>query len=242
MTADPIVVDTSDRAIPPLVPARMLNEFAYCPRLAWLEWVQGEWEESSDTVEGQRIHRRVAQPEGPRAVLHQRSVQLSSESLHLTAIIDLIESEGKRVRPVEYKKGKKPPVAGGAWEPEKVQLCAQGLLLREQGYECHEGVLYFAASRERVRVRFTTQLVEKTLGYVRELRMALERGVIPAPLEDSPKCPRCSLVSICLPEEVNFLKRGGEVRPIAVSDRGTHPLVVQEPRGATSASAARACA
>ena len=43
---------------PPLVPARMVNEYVYCPRLAYLEWVQGEWAESSDTVEGQHAHRR----------------------------------------------------------------------------------------------------------------------------------------------------------------------------------------
>ncbi len=29
--------------VPELIPARMLNEFAYCPRLAYLEWVQGEF-------------------------------------------------------------------------------------------------------------------------------------------------------------------------------------------------------
>ena len=39
-------------ALPELVPARMLNEYAYCPRLAYLEWVQGEFEDSVDTVEG----------------------------------------------------------------------------------------------------------------------------------------------------------------------------------------------
>lgn len=27
----------------PLVPARMINEWVYCPRLAYLEWVDGEW-------------------------------------------------------------------------------------------------------------------------------------------------------------------------------------------------------
>lgn len=27
---------------PPLVPARMLNEYLYCPRLFFLEWIQGE--------------------------------------------------------------------------------------------------------------------------------------------------------------------------------------------------------
>ena len=44
---------------PPLVPARMVNEYAYCLRLAYLEWVQGEWADSSDTVEGRHAHRRV---------------------------------------------------------------------------------------------------------------------------------------------------------------------------------------
>src|SRR6266481_767287 len=43
----------------PYLPARMVNEFQYCPRLAYLEWVQGEWAESADTVEGRAVHRRV---------------------------------------------------------------------------------------------------------------------------------------------------------------------------------------
>ncbi len=221
----------ANRVVPDLIPARMLNEFTYCPRLAYLEWSQGEWEESSDTVDGARVHRRVNRPEGARAVLHQRSIEISSARLGLIAVIDLIESEGRRVRPVDYKRGKKPPVAEGAWEPERVQLCAQGLLLRESGYECHEGVLYFAESRERVRVRFTDQLVERTLELIREMRETMRGATIPPPLEDSPKCPKCSLVSICLPEEVNFLRRGGaaEVRPIGVKDRATYPLIVQQP-------------
>ena len=29
----------------PLVPVRMVNEWVYCPRLAFLEWVDGEWAE-----------------------------------------------------------------------------------------------------------------------------------------------------------------------------------------------------
>ena len=39
----------------PFLPARMVNEYVYCPRLAYLEWVQGEWAESADTVEGIRV-------------------------------------------------------------------------------------------------------------------------------------------------------------------------------------------
>lgn len=214
--------------VPALVPARMLNEYAYCPRLAYLEWVQQEWADNVETLEGKHVHRRVDEPQGPRAVLHTRSLHLSSEELGATAVIDLIEREGRRVRPVDYKRGKRPAVAEGAWEPERVQLCVQGLLLREHGYQCHEGVLYFAGSKQRVRVRFTPQLVERTQELLRSLRETFASGVIPPPLEDSPKCPRCSLVGICLPEEVRFLLRGGRVRPIGVTDPQTHPLIVQE--------------
>src|SRR5258708_38705271 len=42
-----------------LVPVRMVNEYVYCPRLAFLEWVDGEWADSGDTEEGRRAHVRV---------------------------------------------------------------------------------------------------------------------------------------------------------------------------------------
>src|SRR5262249_7361223 len=32
-------------------------------------------------------------------------------------------------------------------------------------------------------------------------------GTIPPPLQDSPKCPRCSLVSVCLPDEMKLLEQ-----------------------------------
>src|ERR1051326_7104904 len=74
---------------PPL-PARMVNEFQYCPRLAYLEWVQGEWADSADTVEGRGVHRRVDRAGGelpePDSIgneerIHARSVTLSSDRL-----------------------------------------------------------------------------------------------------------------------------------------------------------------
>lgn len=48
--------------VPDLIPARMLNEFAYCPRLAYLEWVQGEFADNLETLEGRFAHRRVDAP------------------------------------------------------------------------------------------------------------------------------------------------------------------------------------
>jgi CRISPR-associated endonuclease Cas1 len=43
----------------------MVNEFVYCPRLAYLMWTQGEWAETGDTVEGHRVHARVDRPGAP---------------------------------------------------------------------------------------------------------------------------------------------------------------------------------
>ena len=43
--------------VPKLVPVRMVNEFEYCPRLFYLEWVQARFEDNPDTVEGRFVHR-----------------------------------------------------------------------------------------------------------------------------------------------------------------------------------------
>lgn len=221
----------------PALPVRMLNEFVYCPRLAYLEWVQGEWADNADTVQGTWVHRRVDQAGGKLPVadeltedtrIHARSVTLESARLGLVAKLDLIEGDGDSVTPVDYKKSKRPHVAKGAYDPERVQLCAQGLILREHGYHCEGGVLYFAGSRERVQVDFDAELIELTLSSIHGLRAVAAGGRIPPPLTDSPKCPRCSLVGICLPDEVNFL-RGSEtlLRPLTVGLSESFPLVVQ---------------
>lgn len=222
----------------PLLPARMVNEYEYCPRLAYLEWVQGEWAESGDTVEGRYQHRRVDKPggklptpeeaaeEGER--IHAKSITLSSNRLGLIAKMDLIEGEGAVVTPVDYKRGKRPHVPRGAYDPERIQLCVQGLILEEHGYTCTEGVLYFAESRERVRVEFDDELRAKTGAAINGLRFTAAGGHMPPPLQDSPKCPRCSLVGICLPDEVNYLRRADTPpRPLAVGRDEALPLYVQ---------------
>ncbi len=223
-----------------LLPARMLNEFAYCPRLAYLEWVQGEFADSADTVEGRLRHKRVDKPrtnrveEGEEERVHTTSVDLSAPAEGLVAKIDLVESGQGGVLPVDYKRGKRPHLAQGAWEPERVQLCAQGLILRENGYRCEEGVLYFTSSRERVRVVFDEELVRRTRELAEAMRRTMREAQVPPPLDDSPKCPRCSLVGICLPDEVLLLTRpdvGGQrpVRPLAPLRDDALPLYVQKP-------------
>jgi len=286
--------------VPDLIPARMLNEFTYCPRLAYLEWVQGEFANNLDTLEGTFGHRRVDRPtradipdpstraatarntstvaasastaaadsdataitattpttnaaavtnvtnatnatnvtEAANAAdadskpIHARSLLLSAPGEGLIARLDLLELDGPTVTPVDYKHGAAPDIPEGAWEPERVQLCAQGLILREAGFHCDEGVLYYIDSRRRVVIPFDEPLVERTRELVAELRRTANAGVLPPPLVDSPKCPRCSLVGICLPDETNLLTHAdaepGEVRRLLPARDDALPLYVQE--------------
>ncbi len=233
----------------PLVPARMLNEYVYCPRLAFLEWVDREFAPNADTVEGAVRHATVDRPgfrvrstkkgEGtgenpnPPSVVQTRAVELSDPALGLIAKIDLVEAAGGKVQPVDVKKGKRPHSERGAYDPERVQLCAQGLLLRSNGYACESGALYYAGSNERVEVEFDEELVGLTLEKLAALRTTASDGVLPDPLADSPKCVRCSLVPICLPDEIRFLKaHSGPPRPLVPAADHTFPLYVQHP-GAT---------
>ena len=207
-----------------LLPVRMLNEYTYCPRLYWLMHLEGRWADNAYTAEGKRVHRRVdvkemllpAQEEmslaqGDPEPKVARSVTLQSEVLGITAKLDLAQVEGDTAVPVETKRGKVPDNPERSWEPERVQLMAQGLLLREQGYKVEGGVLYFHGSRTRVPIDFTPELEART----RELILAAKALEVtreaPDPLVDSPKCNGCSLNGICLPDETNLLKAG--VRP-----------------------------
>lgn len=132
--------------VPDLVPARMANEAAYCPRLFYLEWVQARFEDNADTVDGRWKHRVVDRQSGavpgPEEVTEMgaaTSVLLSSEELGLIGRIDLLEGDGTSVVPVDYKRGGPPANEQRSWEPERIQLCVLGLILRDNGYECDQG-------------------------------------------------------------------------------------------------------
>jgi CRISP-associated protein Cas1 len=227
-----------------LIPARMLNELVYCPRLFYLEHVAGEWEESADTVAGKRVHRRVdakssALP-GPNELpddINARSVTVSSETEGIIAKLDLIEAVDGAVTPVDYKRGAAPDptrVAGGVWPADRVQMGAQLLALRDAGYQCNEAVVYYAASKTRVRVPFDAALEGEVRAAVVEARRLTAAHVPPPPLIDSPKCPGCSLVGICLPDETNVLLGAREdgiaakpPRRLIPSDDDRHPCHVQ---------------
>ncbi len=258
----PVPPETSERKVraetePQQIPVRMLNEFVYCQRLFYYEFVEGVFVESVDTLRGGAIHQRVDSGNGalpaakkkPKSekkteneaaaavdaaskeeetqnaepeIIHSRSVQMGSERLGVVAKMDLVEVRAARanvvtgeaedlfsaleVCPVDYKAGapKEGEEANELWDTDKMQLGLQALILRDNGYTCNEGVIYYRATKQRVRLPITPELENWILQNIADAKRVIA-GPIPAPLVHSPKCVRCSLAPVCLPDETRML-------------------------------------
>ncbi|MBL8924648.1 MAG: CRISPR-associated endonuclease Cas1 [Pseudonocardia sp.] len=228
--------------LPETVPARMVNEFVYCPRLFHLEWVQGRFATSDDVEEGRYVHRVVDEPGGDLpepdsgfdrfAGRTSRSFWLTSATLGVSAKIDIVEvgADGA-VTPVDYKKGS-PDRRGRPWPADETQSLLQALLLREAGYRVDRAEIWYAGTRHRVAI----DVDDTRLADVRELLGRLWHTAAtdrpPPPLVDSPKCPRCSLVGLCLPDEINTLRvrerSPGRPRGVMAADPDSRPVYVME--------------
>lgn len=237
------------RDVSDYLPARMINEFVYCPRLFYYEHVESIFVHNRETVEGAQLHKRVDAKEDalppPNELLERpgparmRSVSLSSDQHGVIAKLDLIETDQECVIPVDYKRGSPRQLADGGCEPwptDRVQLAVQALVLRDNGYRCEEAIVYYATTRQRVRITIDEPLIEETLAAIQRARETME-GPIPPPLVDSPKCPRCSLVGVCLPDETNA-RQEGQSRPatqLTLFDVDEHRVTVNcEPQGKPS--------
>lgn len=217
------------------LPARMINEFSYCPRLFYFEHIEGLFVHNADTIEGNIRHKRVDKKTTKLAAgksanllfekhepideppdsdqpekLHATSVTLASDRYGILSKIDLIEVRGNEASPVEYKRGKPKKGENGeltAWDPELIQLCVQAMVLIEHGYEVKTGTIFFWETRQRVVIPITPDLIELTEQAIAGARRLMDDPQMPPPLDASPKCPRCSLVTICLPDETNVCRQ-----------------------------------
>jgi len=214
----------------------MLADYAYCPREVYIELIQGDSEDNEYVVEGRWEHRRVDRESGnlsqetdETSKVHTRSLHMSAPRLGLVCRADVVEVEGTIATPVEYKRGKTPKNPERSYEAQRVQVCAQALVLEENGFRCEKGFLYFTGSKQRVEVVLDDVLRRRTVEYLDGLKRMASNGTMPLPLEDDQRCVGCSLTNICLPDEVSFLRnpeKPGMRRLTATVDDG-QPLYVQ---------------
>ena len=135
LPAPPVSGDT------PLIPARMVNEFVYCPRLAYLMWTQSEWAETGDAVESNRVHTRVDRPSAPLPEPHASktgeapaSDKVVSRSLTLSSIaLGVINSDvgrsddGESVPPCSRRSRTRCAVLGGGILPSVTGVAGGGV-------------------------------------------------------------------------------------------------------------------
>lgn len=213
-----------------MIPIRMLNEYVYCPRLFYLEYVQGLFIDNSDTIYGSFQHERSSrygrkirhkvekedtEENEDQIPLFTKNLSLTSEKLGITGKLDAIEEENNHYAPVELKNSagteskqhfliEKWELFPDAWPNDQIQLCAQGLLLRDNGFNSDYGYIYYRGAKERIKIDFNLNLINATLEIIKKA-VETSKNSIPPPLVDSQKCIRCSLNAFCTPDELNFI-------------------------------------
>lgn len=186
-----------------LLPISALQHLLFCERQCALIHVEGLWAENRLTVEGRHLHERADSgvTESRPGLRVERSLALRSLRLGLTGRADVVEfhrdldGETERVVPVEYKRGQ--PKGD---DSDRVQLCAQALCLEEMlGATVTEGALFYGQTRRRLDVAFDDELRSRTEDAARRFRAMVTTGTTPTAAR-MPKCERCSLVELCLPD------------------------------------------
>ena len=192
-----------------MLPISSLNALEYCPRKFYYQFVQGETLVNEFVLEGTLAHQRVHQ-EGTHTMAEEEMqttrLYLYSEALRLTGFADVIEERAGVLVPVEYKHGQQ-----GQWLNDQVQLCAQALCLEERQPGkplISYGYIYYVGSRRRVKVPFTSQLRTRTRAAIAQALQVAALEIPPPPLSGTmaARCPNCSLLPLCLPEEVRMLQ------------------------------------
>ena len=192
-----------------MIPISALNALEYCPRSFYYQFVQGEMLVNEFVLEGQLAHQRVHQAgthTTAEGEIETTRLYLYSEALHLTGFADVVEERAGVLIPVEYKHGHQ-----GQWLNDQVQLCAQALCLEERQPgkpPIAYGYIYYVGSRRRIKVPFTMQLRARTKAAIAQALQVAALETPPPPLSGklAARCPPCSLLPLCLPEEVRLLQ------------------------------------
>jgi CRISPR-associated protein Cas1 len=207
---------TPGTEVQPILPVRRLNNYIFCPRLFYFQWVENIFQESADTIAGSMAHRNVDAPsrlddEKAKALSENlpegarlRSLRLESEKLGIVGVVDLVEGGPEGALVIDYKKGSARRNSEGereARDPERIQLGAYALLLREHGVNVSGAAIYYAGDKRRVAVDLSDDLIEKTRQSIASAKALAKSGNCPPPLKNDARCLGCSAYPICLPNE-----------------------------------------
>jgi len=225
----------------------MLNELVYCQRLFHLEWVDGRWAHNDDTVQGSVAHDatdrrsgRMPAPDEEEKPFTSIQVTLSDPDLGVTAVIDRVDHEDGSSSPVDMKKGSGPS-DGGMWPADRVQVLTQAVLLRRAGYSVNRAEISYLGSHHRAAIEVGPDAETEVRELVALARKVAAQELPPPPLLNDPRCPRCSLAPLCMPDETNYLLERSSAQPrrIIVKNPDTRPVYVNTQGASVKVSGGR---
>lgn len=185
-----------------LLPISALQHLVFCERQCALIHVERLWAENQLTVEGNLLHKKAheASHETIRGIRVARGLWLVSRVLGLVGQADIVEFHSSGlVVPVEYKRGKPKKDAS-----DRIQLCAQSLCLEEQlSVSIETAYLFYGQKKRRAEVAINASLREATIAKIKRLRQMIQFAETP-PAIRLPKCDKCSLIELCLPDLNRF--------------------------------------
>lgn len=187
-----------------------IQHFQFCKRQWALIHIAQEWAENEATTHGQILHQKADNPyikEKRKEILISRAMQVSSKTLGLYGILDVVEfhKQAKGVvlkghrgywvpTIVEYKRGK--PKKD---ERDIVQLVAQTICL-EETLDCQidKGYLYYHSVNKKVEIEINQERRQRVHQLAMEMHQLYQKAQIPK-AEYFKNCQRCSLVDTCMP-------------------------------------------
>lgn len=187
-----------------------LHAFVYCPRLFYFEEVERVRVADAAVLAGRSLH--VVQKTAPAAKLEPEVSNwarpyMESDELGIHGTADLLRHRDGGMIVHELKRGRSAwdGDTRAVWDTDRLQVGAYALLAeRHLGVDVREARVRYAADNVTVRVAVDADLRQEVLECIaqaRALRNGLER---PPVTSQERKCHRCSLASVCLPEEARL--------------------------------------
>lgn len=215
--------DTVDGEEEP-IPISLVAHHVFCPRRAWLE-ANGERVESAQMEIGLQRHAASDDPTASRRTV-RRAVEVASGELGVVGKCDTVELEPDGSAWVVEHKATPVRRRAEVTEPLRVQVALQAAALEDSGVPVVGAAVYFTEHHTRIEVPYGPLERARARDHVTATRATLSAETAPPPLEDDPRCLRCSHVGVCLPDERTL----GAVRPrVKVADPDSQILHVATP-------------
>lgn len=195
-----------------------VQHYVFCPRQWALIHMDQQWAENVLTTEGHILHKNVDNPAYRQKLndrITLRSVHIASKELGLYGITDAIELQPTEEEvncithpkftgcfipyPVEYKHGHHKTD-----ECDTMQLVCQVMCLEEMyNITIPKAALFYWEVRQREEIEITEELRSQARFYATDMHRVFKSQTLPLASE-GPKCRRCSLKDICMPNIQNM--------------------------------------